>query len=88
MNVCVCVTQREGGREGRREREGERVFVPHRRGRETGVREEGEVEAPEQLFDYVTEEEYHRLVQQRQGERFILDDGKEFGGHVLLARCI
>ena len=59
--VCVCVC----------------VCVLCRRGRETGVRDEGEVEAPEQLFDYVPEEEYQRLVKKRQGEAFILDDGEK-----------
>lgn len=47
-----------------------------RRGRQTGVREETEVEEPEKLFDYVTEDEYSRLVQQRQEEGFIMDDGE------------
>ena len=47
-----------------------------RRGRESGVRDESEVEAPDQLFDYVTEEEYSKLVQKRQAEGFILDDGE------------
>lgn len=47
-----------------------------RRGRETGVREETEVEEPEKLFDYVTEDEYSRIVQQRQEEGFIMDDGE------------
>ena len=47
-----------------------------RRGRETGQVEESEVEAPEQLFDYVTEEEYSRLVRERQASGFILDDGE------------
>ena len=51
--------------------------VVHRRGRETGVREEGELEAPGQLFDYVTEEEYAHLVRERQAEGFILDDGEQ-----------
>ena len=48
----------------------------HRRGRETGEREESELEAPGQLFDYVTEEEYAHLVRERQAEGFILDDGE------------
>ena len=50
--------------------------VYFRRGRESGVREESELEAPEQLFDYVSEDEYSRLVQRRQEEGFILDDGQ------------
>ena len=49
---------------------------PCRRGRQTGVREETEVEEPEKLFDYVTEDEYSRIVQQRQEEGFIMDDGE------------
>ena len=53
---------------------------PCRRGRQTGVREETEVEEPEKLFDYVTEDEYSRIVQQRQEEGFIMDDGERGGG--------
>ena len=41
------------------------------------MREEGELEAPGQLFDYVTEEEYAHLVRERQAEGFILDDGEQ-----------
>ena len=37
--------------------------------------EEAELEAPEQLFEYVTEDEYSRLVRERQADGFILDDG-------------
>lgn len=40
------------------------------------MREESELEAPAQLFDYVTEDEYSRLVQQRQADGFIMDDGQ------------
>ena len=38
--------------------------------------EETEIEAPEQLFEYVTEDEYSRLVRERQADGFILDDGR------------
>ena len=41
------------------------------------MREEGELEVPGQLFDYVTEEEYAHLVRKRQAEGFILDDGEQ-----------
>ena len=37
--------------------------------------EETEIEAPEQLFEYLTEDEYSRLVRERQADGFILDDG-------------
>lgn len=40
------------------------------------MREEGELQAPEQLFDYVSEIEYSRIVQKRQADDFILDDGE------------
>lgn len=51
---------------------------PHhlRRSRETGLHEETELEEHEGLFDYVEEDEYARIVQQRQEEGFILDDGE------------
>ena len=47
-----------------------------RRSRETGVREESELDSPANVFDYVDESEYARIVQQRQEEGFILDDGE------------
>lgn len=47
-----------------------------RRSRETGVYEDGEVEQEESLFEYVDEREYARIVQRRQEEGFVLDDGK------------
>ena len=40
------------------------------------MREETEVEEPEKLFDYVTEDEYSRIVQQRLEEGFVLNDGE------------
>ena len=46
-----------------------------RRSRETGVHEEAELETPKAVFDYVDEDEYARIVQERQEEGFILDDG-------------
>ena len=48
-----------------------------RRNRETGLNEETELEKHEGIFDYVEEDEYARIVQQRQEEGFILDDGKD-----------
>lgn len=45
-----------------------------RKARETGVVEE-ELEATEELFSYVTEEEYGQIVQERQRDAWILDDG-------------
>ena len=47
-----------------------------RRNRETGLNEETELEEHKALFDYVEEDEYARIVQQRQEEGFILDDGE------------
>ncbi|CAI8021304.1 DNA polymerase alpha catalytic subunit [Geodia barretti] len=52
-----------------------------RRGRETGQVEETEIEAPEQLFKYVTEDEYSRLVRERQADGFILDDDGSYSEH-------
>lgn len=50
--------------------------LPCRRARETGVVEEEEnLETAEGLFNYVTEEEYGEIVQQRQREGWILNDG-------------
>lgn len=40
------------------------------------MREEGELVGSDELFDYVTEDEYSRLVQERQADKFILDDGQ------------
>ena len=47
-----------------------------RRCRETGVFEETELEEEEDLFEYVNDREYARIVQKRQEEGFILDDGE------------
>ena len=47
----------------------------HRKSRETGVRIEAELEETEGVFDVVTEEEYARLVQDRQRDAWICDDG-------------
>ena len=44
---------------------------PSRRNRETGDHEETELEAPQAVFDYVDEDEYARIVQERQEEGFI-----------------
>ena len=55
-----------------------------RRSRETGLHEETELEEHEALFDYIGEEEYARIVQQRQEEGFILDDGEERAWSTLL----
>lgn len=40
------------------------------------MREESELVGQDKLFDYVTEDEYSRLVQERQADKFILDDGQ------------
>ena len=52
-----------------------------RRSRETGVHEEAELEVPRAVFDYVDEDEYARIVQERQEEGFVLDDGGWSQGH-------
>ena len=52
------------------------VLPPSRHNHETGVHEETELEAPQAVFDYVDEDEYARIVQERQEEGFILDDGE------------
>ncbi len=41
-----------------------------------GVIEETELEVAEDVFDYVNEKEYAKIVQQRQEEGFVLDDGE------------
>lgn len=46
-----------------------------RRSRETGVREETALATAESLFEYVNDDEYARLVQQRQEDDWICDDG-------------
>lgn len=52
-----------------------------RRGRETGVIQEDELEKEEDLFEYVDDREYAKIVQKRQEEGFVLDDvGKEGRG--------
>lgn len=48
-----------------------------RRSRETGLHEESALEREEELFEYVDDKEYAKIVQQRQEEGFVLDDGKE-----------
>ena len=52
-----------------------------RRSHETGVHEEAELEVPRAVFDYVDEDEYARIVQERQEEGFVLDDGGWSQGH-------
>ncbi len=47
-----------------------------RRGREMGVVEDSELEVAEDVFEYVNESEYAKIVQQRQEEGFVLDDGE------------
>lgn len=51
-----------------------------RRSRETGLYEDDGVEKEASLFEYVDDREYARIVQQRQEEGFVLDDGEEPGG--------
>ena len=46
-----------------------------RRSRESGLHEEVELEKEEGIFDYVDDREYAKIVQQRQEEGFVLDDG-------------
>ena len=53
---------------------------PCRRGRETGVYADDEVEQEESLFEYVDDREYARIVQRRQEEGFVLDDGELMKG--------
>ena len=48
------------------------------------MREESELAGPDNLFDYVTEDEYSRLVQERQTDKFILDDGQMGAPHLTL----
>ena len=48
-----------------------------RRGREMGVVEDSELEVTEDVFEYVNESEYAKIVQQRQEEGFVLDDGQQ-----------
>ena len=62
--------------------------APCRRSRETGLHAETELEEHEALFDYVEEEEYARIVQQRQEEGFILDDGEKRARSTLLKSTI
>ncbi len=56
-----------------------RLYLTCRRSRESGVHEEVELEQEEYIFDYVDEREYAKIVQQRQEEGFVLDDGKVEG---------
>ena len=39
------------------------------------MKQEDELEATEGLFDYVTEEEYSKIIQERQCDQWIMDDG-------------
>lgn len=47
-----------------------------RRSRETGLFEDEDLEKEEELFEYVDDREYAKIVQRRQEEGFILDDGE------------
>jgi len=40
-----------------------------------GVLDEQELETEEDVFDYVDEKEYAKIVQQRQEEGFVIDNG-------------
>ena len=42
------------------------------------MREETELEEEKGLFEYVDEEEYAKIVQERQEEGFVLDDGESY----------
>ncbi len=41
-----------------------------------GLGEDSELEVAEDVFEYVNESEYAKIVQQRQEEGFVLDDGE------------
>ena len=56
------------------------VWLRFRRSRETGVREETALATAESLFEYVNDDEYARLVQQRQEDDWICDDGTRLLG--------
>ena len=47
----------------------------YRLSRESGIRQEDELETTDGLFDYVTEDEYSKLVQERQTDQWIMNDG-------------
>ena len=46
--------------------------------------EEAGLEEAQDLFQYVDEDEYARIVQQRQEEGFVLDDGELFSTEILM----
>ena len=46
--------------------------------------EEVGLEEAQDLFQYVDEDEYARIVQQRQEEGFVLDDGELFSTEILM----
>lgn len=48
----------------------------YRLSRQTGVRQEDELETSDGLFDYVTEDEYSKIIKDRQADQWIMDDGK------------
>ena len=49
--------------------------------RQTGIRQEEELETPDSLFEEVTEEEYAQLIHERQRDNFVLDDGTTNHAH-------
>ena len=53
------------------------IIVPFliRLSRQTGVRLEEDLETTDGIFDYVTEDDYFKLVQERQQDQWIMDDG-------------
>ena len=53
----------------------------HRLSRQTGIRQEEELETPDSLFEEVTEEEYAQLIHKRQRDNFVLDDGTTNHAH-------
>lgn len=53
----------------------------HRLSRQTGIRQEEELETPDSLFEEVTEEEYAQLIHERQRDNFVLDDGTTNHAH-------
>ena len=42
------------------------------------MREEEDLETCEDLFDYVDEDAYAKIVQRRQEEGFVINDGEKF----------
>eukprot|EP00731_Ephydatia_muelleri_P030456 Em0021g979a len=67
-------TSEKRRRRGKKNSEASEALKKIRRSRETGVREETALATAESLFEYVNDDEYARLVQQRQEDDWICDD--------------